>query len=192
MITVHIRSFVAPPRDTPYVIKSHQSAREPRSNLSRSWNGRGLDVNYLSFASSLSWPGQQCEGARDSSGFYRSYLFTFGSCGSTRNGTAAIAYDAALVLRVAIERARQDTDTPPSSDLILSKINEMTVGNGVTGASGSFEITKQYEQGRVPVNKAIVVLNSKGGNSPTAVLLCGRLDTADPPADPGCPTDLGR
>jgi ABC-type branched-subunit amino acid transport system substrate-binding protein len=152
----------------------------------------GLDVNYLSFASSLSWPGQQCEGARDSSGFYRSYLFTFGSCGSTRNGTAAIAYDAALVLRVAIERARQDTDTPPSSDLILSKINEMTVGNGVTGASGSFEITKQYEQGRVPVNKAIVVLNSKGGNSPTAVLLCGRLDTADPPADPGCPTDLGR
>ncbi|MGH3822149.1 MAG: ABC transporter substrate-binding protein [Pseudonocardiaceae bacterium] len=150
----------------------------------------GLTVNYLSFASSLAWPGDDCEGASDNVGFYRGYLAAYHDCGATREGSAALAYDAALVFRVAIERATQDTDAPPSGDLILGKINEMVGENGVNGASGRFELTPDYANRRVSVNKAILVLKSDGGQPATEQLLCGRLDTAVPPSDPQCPRDI--
>lgn len=150
----------------------------------------GLKANYLSFASSLTWPGGDCKGASDHVGFYRGYLDAYHDCPATRDGSAATAYDSALVFRVAFARATQDTSVPPSGDLILGKINEMVGDNGVNGASGRFELSPGYANGRVPVNKAILVLESNGGQPATEQLLCGRLDTAEPPSDPQCPRDI--
>lgn len=149
----------------------------------------GLTVNYLSFGSSLAWSGSGCEGVRDRVGFYRGYLDAYRDCAATRDGSAAIAYDAALVFRVAIERATEDPNVPPSGDRILGEVNEMVGENGVSGASGRFELDSGYANGRVPVNKAILVLTSDGGAPATVQMLCGRLDTADPP-DPQCPSDV--
>jgi hypothetical protein len=148
-----------------------------------------LTVNYISFASSLAWPGDKCQGASDKVGFYRGYLAAFHDCPATKEGSAALAYDAALVFRVAINRATQDTNVPPSGDLILGKINEMIGENGVNGASGRVELTPRYAKGHVPVNKAILILKSDSGQPATAQLLCGRLDTAQPQSDPQCPQD---
>lgn len=150
----------------------------------------GLSVNYLAFASSLAWSGGNCTGASENVGFYRGYLKEYHDCRAAGQSSAAVAYDAALVFRVAIERATQDTDVPPSGDLILGKINEMVGENGVNGASGRFELAPGYANGRVPVNKAILVLRSDGGQPATRQLLCGRLDTAEPPPDPQCPHDI--
>ncbi len=150
----------------------------------------GLTVNYLAFGSSLAWPGNDCQGARDKVGFYRGYLDAYHDCSATRDGSAAVAYDAALVFRVAIDRATEDPNAPPSGDRILGEINEMVGENGVNGASGRFELNSGYANGRVPVNKAIVVLQSDGGAPATVQLLCGRLDTAEPPPDPQCPSDI--
>jgi hypothetical protein len=150
----------------------------------------GLTINYLAFASSLAWGDDRCEGASGKVGFYRGYFDAYHDCRGTSEGISAVAYDAALVLRVAIERATQDTNVPPSGDLILGKINEMVGVNGVNGASGRFELTPGYANGRVPVDKAILVLKSEGGQPPTEQLLCGRLDTAVPPPDPQCPRDI--
>ncbi len=150
----------------------------------------GLTLNYFAFGSSLAWPGGDCQGASDKVGFYRGYLNAFRDCAATREGSAAVAYDAALVFQVAIDRATEDPKVPPSGDRILGEINEMVAENGVNGASGRFELDSGYANGRVPVNKAILVLRSDGGAPATVQLLCGRLDTAEPPPDPQCPSDI--
>ena len=150
-----------------------------------------LPVAYMSFGSSLSWPGTNCEGAIAAVGFYSRYQQQFNDCASTRDGVAAIGYDAGFVLRQAIERGRRGVGNPPSGDLILGELNKMTASNQVVGASGPFQVSSAYGDGHIPLDKATTVLEVRGGGAPTEALLCGTLNTAVPPPDPACPRDAG-
>jgi hypothetical protein len=146
----------------------------------------GLTVDYLSLASSLAW-GPDCSGAINSVGFFVGYrnLFGNGTCTSLRDGSSILAHDALLVLTQGVRNTGVER---PSPDAVLAGItNISSEGPGALhGTSGKIDYSRTGEQA-VPKDKAILVLRGSALMAPQRMLLCGQLDTAQPPPDGNCP-----
>jgi hypothetical protein len=151
----------------------------------------GVTLDYLSFGSSLAW-GPDCRGANDRVGFFRTYKQLFGedACTSTRDGTAIVAYDTLLVFS---QGARNTQLDHPSGDAVLAGIASISSeGLGALhGASGLIDYPRRFNQA-TPKNKAILLLRGSASlTTPQRILLCGQLDTAQPPQnDDKCPPFL--
>jgi hypothetical protein len=76
----------------------------------------------------------------------------------------------------------------PSPEAVLAGIaNISSEGSGALhGASGQIDYPRTGDQG-VPKDKAILVLRGSARMATQRLLLCGQLDTAQPPPDDNCP-----
>jgi Periplasmic binding protein len=146
----------------------------------------GLTVDYLSQASSLAW-GSDCSGATNSVGFFVGYRKLFGdsACTSLRDGSSILAHDTLLVFTQGVRNTGADR---PSPDAVLAGItNISSEGPGaVHGAGGQIDYPRTGAQA-IPKDKAILVLRGRAQMAPERMLLCGQLDTAQPPPDDKCP-----
>ena len=146
----------------------------------------GLIVDYLTQASSLA-SRSGCGGGPDSVSFFVVHreIFGEGACPSTRRGGSLLAHDTLLVFTQGV----RNTGVPrPSPDAVLRGIEDISSqGNGpLLGASGEIDYPRTGDQA-IPKDKAILVLRGQAAEEPERRLLCGRLDTAQPPPDE-CPT----
>jgi ABC-type branched-subunit amino acid transport system substrate-binding protein len=154
----------------------------------------GLDLHYLSFASSAAW-GANCEDPNPAP-FYPILKKLFGdaTCGRLRDGQAIGGYDALRTVQHArnIVRSRS-ADAPVTGGSILDAFHEITDRDGrrgaLGGASGVIDFGAQPDR-RVPFEKAVLVLKLVGGerNPPTLALFCGDLER-ERPGHPDCPTE---
>jgi ABC-type branched-subunit amino acid transport system substrate-binding protein len=146
----------------------------------------GLTVDYISEASSLAW-GSDCNGAVNSVGFFVGYRKIFGNdaCTNLRDGTSILAHDTLLAFAQGVSNTGVDR---PSPDAVLAGIaNISSDGSGaLQGASGEIDYPRTSNKA-VPKNKAILVLRGSAVMTPKRMLLCGQLDTAQPPPDDNCP-----
>jgi hypothetical protein len=144
----------------------------------------------VSQASSLAW-GSDCSGAIDRVGFFTSYRKLFGDseCASLRDGSSSLAHDALLVFTQGVRNTGVDRPTP---DAVLAGIaNISSAGPGaVHGVSGLIDYPRTSAQA-IPRDKAVLVLRGGALMAPYRVLLCGQLDTAQPPPDENCPKQTG-
>jgi hypothetical protein len=151
----------------------------------------GVTLDYLSFASSLAW-GPDCRGANDKVGFFRVYKEFFGedACTSTRDGTAIVAYDTLRVFGQGVQNTLLDR---PSGDAVLAGIANISSEGlgGLHGASGLIDYARR-DNLSTPRDKAILILRGNASLlTPKRILLCGQLDTAQPPPDDDkCPPPL--
>lgn len=146
----------------------------------------GLTVDYVAQASSLAW-GSDCSGARNSVGFFASYLKLFGNdaCKNLRDGSSIMAHDGLLVFTQGVKNTGLER---PSRDAVLAGIaNISSTGLGVLhGAGGQIDYPRTGNQA-IPKDKAVLVLRGKAQMVPELLLLCGQLDTAQPPSGNSCP-----
>jgi len=142
----------------------------------------GLTVDYLAQASSLAW-GSDCSEAFERVGFFVVYrkLFGEGACPSTRDGSSILAYDTLLVFTQGVRNTRVPR---PSPDAVLRGIEDISSqGSGpLYGASGLIDYPRTGSKA-IPKDKAILVLRGQASETPKRMLLCGQLDTAQPPPD---------
>jgi ABC-type branched-subunit amino acid transport system substrate-binding protein len=146
----------------------------------------GLTVNYLSQASSLAW-GPDCRGAINRVGFFVGYrkLFGDGACTSLRDGSSILAHDSLWAVTQGVRNTRVER---PSPDAVLAGITNIS-GEGpgaLHGASGTIDYPRTGDQA-VPNDKTILILRGSALMAPQRMLLCGQLDTAQPPPDGDCP-----
>jgi ABC-type branched-subunit amino acid transport system substrate-binding protein len=142
----------------------------------------GLTFDYLTQASSLAL-GSACSEASNSVGFFVTYrkLFGEGACPSTQRGGSLLTYDTLLVFT----RGVRNSGVPrPSPDLVLRGIEDISSqGKGpLHGASGLIDYPRTGSKA-IPKDKAILVLRAQASEAPKRMLLCGQLDTAQPPPD---------
>jgi hypothetical protein len=140
----------------------------------------------VSVASSLAW-GSGCNGAINSVGFFVSYqrLFGNGACSNLRDGSSILAQDALLVFTQGVRNTKLER---PSRDAVLAGITDISsAGPGaLQGANDLIDYPRTGDQA-VPKDKAILVLRGSALMAPRRMLLCGQLDTAQPPPDHNCP-----
>ncbi len=145
-----------------------------------------LTLEYLSFASSLTW-GSSCETAVERIAFFRRYSDMFGTaCNDTRDGHAMLGYDAAQTVVQAVRLAGVES---PTGDAVLRGIEKISdpLQTSLSGTSGRIGYGQTGDH-RVPVNKAILLLRADDSGPPQRLLLCGYHDTAAPPPDTdACP-----
>jgi ABC-type branched-subunit amino acid transport system substrate-binding protein len=150
----------------------------------------GLTVDYVSTASSLAW-GPDCNGAINNVGFFVGYqkLFGGGACSNLRDGSSILAHDALLVFTQGVRNTKLER---PSSDAVLAGIANISSAGpgGLQGANGLIDYPRTGDQA-VPKDRAILVLRGSAGMAPKRMLLCGQLDTAQPPPDDNCPKQAG-
>lgn len=145
---------------------------------------RGLTVDYISQASSLAW-GSDCSGASNSVGFFVDYRKLFGDGVCTRDGSSLLAHDALLVFTQGVRNTELER---PSRDAVLAGIaNISSTGLGVLhAASGQIDYPRTGDQQAIPQNKVVLMLRGKAQMVPELLLLCGQLDTAQPPPGNSC------
>ncbi len=149
----------------------------------------GLTVDYMSAASSLAW-GPDCNGAINSIGFFVGYrkLFSDSACSNLRDGSSILAHDALLVFTQGVRNTGLDQ---PSRDAVLAGISNISsAGPGaLQGANGQIDYPRTGDQA-VPKDKTILVLRGSALMAPKRMLLCGQLNTAQPPPDSDCPKQV--
>ncbi|MGH3972081.1 MAG: hypothetical protein ACRDS9_01960 [Pseudonocardiaceae bacterium] len=132
----------------------------------------GLDLEYISFASSLAM-GPDCGTAASRVAFFSGYGRLFGDeCIRTRDGNAMIAYDALLAVTQA---ARNAGDPHPSRDAIKAGLSDISGEDALVGASGVIDFPRSGAVQSVPRDKAILLLRASGDAEPERVLLCGQI-----------------
>lgn len=132
----------------------------------------GLELEYMSFASSLVWV-PDCKAAAGEVAFFAGYMDMFGDeCRRTQDSAAILTYDALLAFTQAARNAR---DPHPSGDAIRAGLEDISGEGALRGASGIIDFPISGAVQSVPQNKAILVLSSRGGSEPERVLLCGQI-----------------
>ncbi|MGH8375474.1 MAG: hypothetical protein ACRER6_09490, partial [Pseudomonas sp.] len=146
----------------------------------------GLTVDYLEQASSRARK-SDCNVTSNNFAFFDSYRNLFGGaeCASIRSSGSLLAYDTLLVF---IQGVRNAGVLRPSRDAVLAGIAAINSGDDgagpLRGVSGKIDYPSISDQDQaIPKDKAILVLRGQASGELTRMLLCGQLDTAQPPPD---------
>ncbi|WP_106401640.1 type 1 periplasmic-binding domain-containing protein [Actinocorallia populi] len=119
----------------------------------------GVELDYISFASSIAF-GKNC--TKDPASFYTSYAEVFpkgSACKDAKDGQAAIAYDAMLVLQQGIEDAKGKDTGAEIRSALFETLGQIRGGKKITGVTGDLDYGDDRFPG-APKDKAVLILHA--------------------------------